>query len=19
LNPTGGTDVCLLWVLCVVR
>jgi len=19
LNPTGGMDVCLLWVLCVVR
>ena len=19
LNPTGGKDVCLLWVLCVVR
>jgi hypothetical protein len=18
-NPTGGMDVCLLWVLCVVR
>ena len=18
-NPTGGVDVCLLWVLCVVR
>jgi len=18
-NPTGGIDVCLLWVLCVVR
>jgi len=19
LNPTGGTDICLLWVSCVVR